>query len=316
MAGKISEQTNMNGVASIDRAADFIEITDSSGPTTYKATPNFILGFTGGSPVSTTDTQTLTNKIFTSPTINTPTITVNDDSLTIQDNLDTTKKAQFQLSGITTGTTRTYTLPNVNDTLVSLTASQTLTNKILTAPTITNPTLTVDAINEFTAANGVTIAGLNIKNSKLNTNNSVVTANYTNASVTADKLATGAATSTVATSETTTSTTYVGLATAQAVTVTIGANGLAFVTIACTAGHSNADLPTHMSFAMSGANTLASADGNAVIQRLSTATAQGRAGIGVLLTGLTPGSTTFTAQFRVTANTGTFLNRNITVLPL
>lgn len=40
--------------------------------------------------------------------------TVNDNDMTILDNLDTTKKAQFQASGITAATTRTYTLPNAS----------------------------------------------------------------------------------------------------------------------------------------------------------------------------------------------------------
>lgn len=48
-------------------------------------------------------------------------------------------------------------------------------------------TITTDTINENTAANGVTIDGLNIKDSKLNTNNSVVTANITDDAVTPAK---------------------------------------------------------------------------------------------------------------------------------
>lgn len=52
-------------------------------------------------------------------------------------------------------------------------------------------TITTDTINENTAANGVTIDGLNIKDSKLNTNNSVVTANITDAAVTVAKRAGG-----------------------------------------------------------------------------------------------------------------------------
>lgn len=49
-------------------------------------------------------------------------------------------------------------------------------------------TITTNTINENTPANGVTIDGLNIKDSKLVTANSVVTANITNDAVTATKI--------------------------------------------------------------------------------------------------------------------------------
>lgn len=66
--------------------------------------------------------------------------------------------------------------------------SLSLTTPTLTSPTITNPTITVDTIAEYTAANGVTIDSLNIKDGKLNTNDSVVTNNITDDAVTAPKL--------------------------------------------------------------------------------------------------------------------------------
>lgn len=50
-------------------------------------------------------------------------------------------------------------------------------------------TVSTDTIAEKTAAAGVTIDGLQIKDSKLNTNNSVVTANITDAAVTSPKMA-------------------------------------------------------------------------------------------------------------------------------
>lgn len=55
-----------------------------------------------------------------------------------------------------------------------------------TTPTLVTPK--VDTINENTPGNGVTLDGLNVKDSKLNTNDSVVTANITADAVTDAKL--------------------------------------------------------------------------------------------------------------------------------
>lgn len=52
-------------------------------------------------------------------------------------------------------------------------------------------TITTNTINENTAANGVTVDGLNLKDSKLNTNDSVVTTNITADAVTDAKLVYG-----------------------------------------------------------------------------------------------------------------------------
>lgn len=54
-------------------------------------------------------------------------ITVADNVFTLQDNIDPTKQAQFQLSGLATGTTFTYTLPAISSTLAALGQTQTFT---------------------------------------------------------------------------------------------------------------------------------------------------------------------------------------------
>lgn len=67
------------------------------------------------------------------------------------------------------------------------------THSAITATTSTTTSATVtDTISERTSGNGVAVDGLNIKDSKLNTNDSVVTANITDDAVTAAKIATSA----------------------------------------------------------------------------------------------------------------------------
>lgn len=65
---------------------------------------------------------------------NSATITVKDANLTIQDDGDTTKQVKFQVSGVTTATTRTLTVPDKNGTIA--TTSDTFTAAQLPAGTI------------------------------------------------------------------------------------------------------------------------------------------------------------------------------------
>jgi hypothetical protein len=127
-----------------------------------------------------------------------------------------------------------------------------------------------------------------------------------------DVLGTGALTASVATSQTTTSTAYADLATVgPSVTVTIGANGLALVIVGADQLDGTGYCVT--SFVASGANTIAASDARALINATNVEIAASKV---ILLTGLTPGATTFKLQYRVTAGTGTFLNRDIAVIPL
>ena len=104
--------------------------------------------------VGTDTTQTLTNKTLD----NTNTVTLKDTLLTIQDNADVTKQLQFELSGITTATTRTLTAPDANTTIVGTDTTQTLTNKTLTSPTLTAPVLGTPTSGTMTNVTGLPVA--------------------------------------------------------------------------------------------------------------------------------------------------------------
>lgn len=133
------------------------------------------------------------------------------------------------------------------------------------------------------------------------------------ATITPDHLATGAATAVVATSQTTTSSSYTDLATVgPAVTVTIGANGIALVSVSVRASTSTTG-GAFMSYAVTGATTTAASTPLSVGTASTTAV---RGGIAFLITGLAAGSTTFTAKYSVTTGTGTFEDRRIAVIPL
>lgn len=185
---------DLDTAGSIDPATDFFPIANTGLDDTFKISRNVFLEITS-TPVGITDIQSISNKTLGISN----TVTLLDTLFTLQDNADNTKQARFQLSGITTATTRTYTLPNASSTLADISTAQTFTNKTLTSPVITggsvsNSTVSVDSISEFTVANGVTVDGLNIKDGKLNTNNSVVSANVTDSAITPAKLLAGTGT--------------------------------------------------------------------------------------------------------------------------
>lgn len=165
------------------------------------------------------------------------------------------------------------------------------------------------------------ITNLAVTTAKIN-DLAVTTGKINAAAVTADKLSTGAAQASVGTSQTTTSTTYADLSTVgPAVTVTVGANGILLVTISSFMSNSNANAFCEMSFELSGANTLSADDSRAVRFQMFAANTNGQYSYTILLTGLTPGSTTATAKYSVQtggsgAGTGTFSNRRISVVPL
>ncbi len=127
----------------------------------------------------------------------------------------------------------------------------------------------------------------------------------------------GTATALVTTSETTTSTSYADLATTtDTVTVTIGASGMALVLLYAAIGNNTAGSISYVSFAVSGANTIAAADNSSLsFQIASGAGNAGACGSPFFLTGLATGSTTFKMKYRVSGTTGNFSNRRIAVIP-
>lgn len=133
--------TDLPNYTNPDPANDVIEIVNVGSNTSQKITRNNLLGLTSA-PVGLNDTQTITNKTLTAPAINSPV-----------------------LGGTITGTYTFAGTPTFPATIVTTTGTQTLSNKtltspIITAPTITNASLTADAISGFTTANTGTIYGV------------------------------------------------------------------------------------------------------------------------------------------------------------
>lgn len=153
------------------------------------------------------------------------------------DGTDNTKKIAFQSSGATTGTTstiagaqtanRVLTLPNVTDTLAGVTATQTLTNKTLTAPTISTivntGTLTLPSTTD-TLVGRITSDTLTNKTIIDNTNNVAANSLKTTGAVVNVSSAAPPTTSQVLTATSATTATWQN-PTASGVIITLTANG-------------------------------------------------------------------------------------------
>lgn len=93
-------------ISGISLGNNLATLTISTGltGTSYNGSTAVTIGI-DSSVVTTTGSQTLTNKTFT------------DSTTLFQDETDNTKKLAFQLSGITSGQTRTLTIPNNSGTI-------------------------------------------------------------------------------------------------------------------------------------------------------------------------------------------------------
>ncbi len=128
-----------------------------------------------GTVVGTTDSQALTNKLL------------QDSTVSFADNSDISKVLKFEVSGITTGTTRTVTVPDASGTMTLLGNSASGTGDIVltNSPALVTPSLgvaTATSINKVTISQPATTATLALANdSSLNTVGAYgVTLNATN----------------------------------------------------------------------------------------------------------------------------------------
>lgn len=162
----------------IDAVQDFFLMQQNSSGTYVKINRNTIMGVTG-TPADLSTAQVLTNKTIGI----TNSITALDSTFTMQDNGDNTKQLQFQLSGLTTATTRTLTVPDRSSTIATLAGAQTFTGanaftgSSWSGGTIDNAAITVDSISGHTTSTVVAIAGLSISSGVLQTANSVQNSN-------------------------------------------------------------------------------------------------------------------------------------------
>lgn len=116
--------------------------------------------------------------------------------------------------------------------------------------------------------------------------------------------------------ETTTSTSYTDLATGgPAISLTTGTR--AFVSVGAEIGNtSSLTSSVQISVAVSGATTIAASDNWAFGNNGWTSTSHRLRGTtAFMFESLTPGVNTFTCKYRVTAGTGTFRRRMLTVIP-
>ena len=144
LAGSITNAKLSNSTISgksLGTNLDTLTISTGLSGTSYNGSSAITIAIDTGTTVDKSTAQTLTNK------------SLSDSTTSFIDEGDATKKMQFQLSGITTGTTRTLTVPNVNGTIVTTGDSATVTNAML-AGSIANSKL----VNSGVTINGQAVS--------------------------------------------------------------------------------------------------------------------------------------------------------------
>lgn len=144
LAGSIANAKLTNNTISgkaLGANLDALTIGTGLSGTSYNGSSVVTIAIDTATTVDKTTAQTLTNK------------SLSDSTTSFIDEGDTTKKMQFQLSGIATATTRTLTIPNVDGTIVTTGDTGSVTNAML-AGSIANAKL----VNSSVTINGQAVS--------------------------------------------------------------------------------------------------------------------------------------------------------------
>jgi len=211
-----------------------------------------------------------------------------------------------------------WTTPNVGDiTEVAAGTGISVASGTGPIPTVTNTMATaIDAKGDLvvgTAADTFSRLAVGATNNHVLTVDSAQATGMKWAAVTAT--AANNSTAFVATQESTTSTSYTALTTALATTVTTGTRALVIITaeieLALNAARG------YMSYAVSGATTIASSDAFSINIKTNADQTIDAHSYAYIVTGLTAGSNTFTTQYRSGQGaTVYFTNRRISVIDM
>ena len=243
------------------------------------------IGSAEGDVVGTAKTQTLTNKTLTSPTISDPTFTGTPlAAASISFEGSTADAHETILTVVDPTQDNTITLPNTTGTVVITDATQTLTNKTLTSPTISgSPVITglssagmvassatpkdyVDAI-----LGSATAAATSAASAATSATSAATSATSASNSATASATSASAA-ATSATSATTSATSAAASATAAATSATSAAASATAATTSATSAETSA---TSASNSATASATSASAAATSATSAAASATAAG-----------------------------------------